>query len=155
MSLTAIGGIWKICKRPKKGGGIAVPLVDLRIYWPWGLLMTLLRGAIVFLAAHVFLKDRFHPLVSFTTILAVSVLYGAVGVRFPEAESYVMFTYYLVVFVVLLGIKRGKVFSKLMTALFALVCYQIGTLAAALLELFVQPNALFCLRNMRSRWAFS
>lgn len=50
-------------------------IVDLTVFWPWGLLIALSRGIAVYLFMHILIKDRFHPLVTLAAVLVTTAVY--------------------------------------------------------------------------------
>lgn len=122
--------------------------VNLEIFWPWGLLVVCTRALIIFLAAHVLMPDRFHPLVTLVSLLSVSAVYRYITDLLhvsTEHEIWILIFYYVMTYGIILLVKRGSPTSKLLHMALAFVLYQVGTALAALPQMLIYPNAMYYL----------
>lgn len=123
-------------------------IVNLNIFWPWGLLIVGTRALIVFLNAHILMPDRFHPLVTLAALLSVSTVYRYITDVLhvsTEHEIWVLLVYYVLIYGVMLLVKRGSPASKLLYTALAFLLYQVGTSLSALPQMLIYPNAIYYL----------
>ena len=69
-------------------------IVDLTVFWPWGLLIALSRGIAVYLFMHILIKDRFPPLVTLAAVLVTTAVYRYGSQNMPS-EMLQLLLYYV------------------------------------------------------------
>lgn len=84
-------------------------IIQLTEFFPWGLIMNLLRGAICFNITHAILKDKYNTFVSCGSILAFSLLYSFLTYTFLDyrTEMLQMAGYYILLTVILIFTSEG------------------------------------------------
>lgn len=100
-------------------------IIQLTEFFPWGLIMNLLRGAICFNITHAILKDKYNAFVSCGSILAFSLLYSFLTYTFLDyrTEMLQMAGYYIFLTVILIFTSEGGFFAKAFSSVSALLSW--------------------------------
>ena len=119
-------------------------IVDLTVFWPWGLLIALSRGIAVYLFMHILIKDRFHPLVTLAAVLVTTAVYRYGSQNMPS-EMLQLLLYYVLLYLVMLVCKQAGAVTVLLYLMLAILLQQVGATFSALPLCFIFPNALYYL----------
>ncbi len=100
-------------------------LVDIHIFWPWGFLILLMRVLPIYFAAHVLMKDRFHPAVTLGALLAVTAPYRYLVGEGGKYEILQLLGFYILLFLVMLVCKQTNFGTTLLLTAAACLVQQL------------------------------
>lgn len=100
-------------------------IIQLTVFFPWGLLMNIARAAICFNIIHAILKDKYNVYITLAGIFSFTVIYAYIAYSFIDIkyEMLQMALYYILLTVLIQIVCRGNIFIKIFSSLFALLSW--------------------------------
>lgn len=99
--------------------------VDLTNFFSWTFLLHFIRALVTFNISNAILKSKKNTYVTFLSIVIPSLIYSCVSLQFAtrDNETFFMYAYYVLTFVVICFATEGSIFAKLFATIFSHAVY--------------------------------
>lgn len=120
-------------------------IIQLTTFFPWGLLMNIMRAAICFNIIHAILKDRYNIYITGASVFSFTVIYSYLAYKFidTDLEMLQMALFYILLTVVLMIVCQGNIFIKVFSSLFALLSWVSASLLFSALTQMMGYSVVF------------
>ncbi len=105
-------------------------IVDLTQFFPFTFIMHLTRALVVFNICHTILKNKYNTLVTFFSIIVPCMIfsYFSLKIATEETEFIALLLYLVLIFIILLFVTEGKVFSKAFSVITGIMSFSFSSL---------------------------